>query len=118
MPYIILLLVQVFAVGGDDLFIPVEAILAVALHFSGLCLFVILVPVYIHETVTLDLPIVGECGRMENCIAALDTKRRGKDFLSMPICFEAHDPDRKGETELDCKTLLSKASRVVDSVLA
>jgi hypothetical protein len=46
----------------------------------------------------VDLPIVGQCGRMENCIAALDTKRRGKDYLSMPICFEADDPDRKGET--------------------
>lgn len=46
----------------------------------------------------VGLPIVGECGRMETCIAALDTKRRGKDFLSMPICFEADDPDRKGET--------------------
>lgn len=46
----------------------------------------------------INLPIVGECGRTENCVAALDTKRRGKDFLSMPICFEADDPDRKGET--------------------
>jgi hypothetical protein len=46
----------------------------------------------------VDLPVVGEQGRMETCIAALDTKRRGKDFLSMPICFEADDPDRKGET--------------------
>lgn len=46
----------------------------------------------------VDLPIVGQCGRMETCIAALDTKRRGKDYLSMPICFEADDPDRKGET--------------------
>lgn len=27
-------------------------------------------------------------------------------------------PDRKGEVKLDCKTLLSKASRIVDSVLA
>lgn len=27
-------------------------------------------------------------------------------------------PDRKGEVELDCKTLLSKASCTVDSVLA
>lgn len=46
----------------------------------------------------VDLPVVGQCGRMETCIAALDTKRRGKDYLSMPICFEADDPDRKGET--------------------
>ena len=44
------------------------------------------------------LPQVGECGRMETCIAALDTKRRGKDFLSMPIFFEADDPETKGET--------------------
>ena len=44
------------------------------------------------------LPTVGECGRLETCVAALDTKRRGKDFLSMPIFFEADDPDRKGET--------------------
>jgi predicted phage terminase large subunit-like protein len=44
------------------------------------------------------LPAVGECGRMETCVAALDTKRRGKDFLSMPIFFEADDPDNSGET--------------------
>ena len=44
------------------------------------------------------LPTVGECGRLETCVAALDTKRRGKDFLSMPIFFEADDPDKKGET--------------------
>ena len=44
------------------------------------------------------LPLVGECGRLETCIGALDTKRRGKDYLSMPIFFEANDPDRKGET--------------------
>ena len=44
------------------------------------------------------LPQVGECGRMENCTAALDTKRRGKDFLSMPIFFEANDPERSLET--------------------
>lgn len=44
------------------------------------------------------LPAVNECGRMETCIAALDTKRRGKDFLSMPIFFEADDPDNSGET--------------------
>lgn len=44
------------------------------------------------------LPLIGECGRLETCIGALDTKRRGKDYLSMPIFFEANDPDRKGET--------------------
>ena len=44
------------------------------------------------------LPVVAEGGRMENCIAALDTKRRGKDFVSMPIFFEANDPERVGET--------------------
>lgn len=44
------------------------------------------------------LPLIGECGRLETCIGALDTKRRGKDYLSMPIFFEADDPDRKGET--------------------
>lgn len=43
------------------------------------------------------LPAVGENGRLETCVAALDTKRRGKDFLSMPIFFEADDPDYKGE---------------------
>lgn len=41
------------------------------------------------------LPKIGECGRMDTCVAALDTKRRGKDFLSMPICFEAKDPERE-----------------------
>lgn len=44
------------------------------------------------------LPLIGECNRLETCIGALDTKRRGKDYLSMPIFFEADDPDRKGET--------------------
>lgn len=44
------------------------------------------------------LPTIGECGRLETCVAALDTKRRGKDFLSMPIFFEADDVDRKGDT--------------------
>jgi hypothetical protein len=44
------------------------------------------------------LPLIGESGRLETCIGALDTKRRGKDYLSMPIFFEADDPDRKGET--------------------
>ena len=44
------------------------------------------------------LPSVGECNRLDTCVAALDTKRRGKDFLSMPIFFEADDPDIKGNT--------------------
>jgi predicted phage terminase large subunit-like protein len=44
------------------------------------------------------LPAIGECNRLETCVAALDTKRRGKDFLSMPIFFEADDSDRKGQT--------------------
>lgn len=44
------------------------------------------------------LPQIGENGRLETCVAALDTKRRGKDYLSMPIFFEADDADRKGET--------------------
>jgi hypothetical protein len=35
---------------------------------------------------------------MDTTIAALDTKRRGKDFLSMPIFFEADDPERKDQT--------------------
>ena len=44
------------------------------------------------------LPAVGERGRMDNCVAALDTKRRGDDYLSMPIFFEANDPERNDET--------------------
>ena len=44
------------------------------------------------------LPAIGENGRMDYCVAALDTKRRGKDFLSMPIFFEANDPERPSET--------------------
>ena len=44
------------------------------------------------------LPKIGEAGRLETCVAALDTKRRGKDFLSMPIFFEADDPERDGQT--------------------
>lgn len=43
------------------------------------------------------LPIVGECGRANNCVAALDPKRRGADNLSMPICFEADDPEVPSE---------------------
>lgn len=44
------------------------------------------------------LPAIGECGRMETCVAALDTKRRGKDFLSMPIFFEANEAERPNES--------------------
>jgi predicted phage terminase large subunit-like protein len=44
------------------------------------------------------LPPIGEKGRLETCVAALDTKRRGKDFLSMPIFFEADDPERSNES--------------------
>lgn len=44
------------------------------------------------------LPSIGECGRLETCVAALDTKRRGKDYLSMPILFEANDPERPSES--------------------
>ena len=43
------------------------------------------------------LPVIGEHGRDETCLGVLDTKRRGKDFLSMPIFFEANDPDREGQ---------------------
>lgn len=43
------------------------------------------------------LPLIGESGRDETCVGVLDTKRRGKDFLSMPIFFEANDPDREGQ---------------------
>lgn len=46
----------------------------------------------------VNLPAVGQCGRMDTCVAALDTKRRGKDFLSMPILFEADDSETKGES--------------------
>ena len=44
------------------------------------------------------LPKIGEQNRLDTCVASLDPKRRGKDYLSMPICFEATDPDRQGET--------------------
>ena len=44
------------------------------------------------------LPLIGENGRLETCVGALDTKRRGKDYLSMPIFFEANDPEREGQT--------------------
>jgi hypothetical protein len=42
------------------------------------------------------LPKIGENGRGEDCVAVLDTKRRGTDFLSMPILFQANDPEREG----------------------
>ena len=45
------------------------------------------------------LPKVGECGRMDCCVASLDTKRRGKDYLSMPIFFEALDTEGNGKTD-------------------
>ena len=41
------------------------------------------------------LPLIGENGRTDTCVAALDTKRRGADYLSMPILFEAQDQDNK-----------------------
>ena len=44
------------------------------------------------------LPLIGECNRLETCVGALDTKRRGRDYLSMPIFFEADDPERSGES--------------------
>ncbi len=43
------------------------------------------------------LPQVGENGRTEFCCAALDTKRRGKDYVSMPIFFEAQDSENPTE---------------------
>lgn len=39
------------------------------------------------------LPPVGKQGRNGYCLSALDPKRRGRDFVSMPIFFEADDPD-------------------------
>ncbi len=44
------------------------------------------------------LPQIGENGRLETCMASLDTKRRGKDYLSMPIFFEATDPENPSQT--------------------
>lgn len=44
------------------------------------------------------LPKVGEMDRLPNCVCALDTKRRGKDYLSMPIFFEAKDCDNPERT--------------------
>ena len=43
------------------------------------------------------LPAIGDCGRTECCMASLDPKRRGKDNVSMPIFFEANDPERPTE---------------------
>lgn len=43
----------------------------------------------------ISLPNIGECGRNDTCVAALDPKRRGKDFVSMPIFFEAEDLENK-----------------------
>ena len=44
------------------------------------------------------LPKVGEQNRMDYCVAALDPKRRGNDFLSMPILFQADDVERGGQS--------------------
>lgn len=43
------------------------------------------------------LPTIGDCGRSDFCMASLDPKRRGKDNVSMPIFFEANDPERPTE---------------------
>lgn len=53
-----------------------------------------------------SLPNINENGRLETCVAALDTKRRGKDFLSMPIFFEANDPERQNESAFFLKDWL------------
>ena len=37
------------------------------------------------------IPAVGTCGRTEHCVASLDPKRSGKDFLAMPICCKTDD---------------------------
>jgi hypothetical protein len=52
------------------------------------------------------LPQIGECGRGDTCVAALDTKRRGKDFVSMPIFFEADDIERGSGTAFYLKDWL------------
>lgn len=44
------------------------------------------------------IPKVGEAHRLDCCVSALDTKRRGADYLSMPIFAEIDDPEREGET--------------------
>ena len=53
-----------------------------------------------------DLPKIGECGRGDTCIASLDPKRRGKDYVSMPIFFEANDPDDEKDTAFFLKDWL------------
>lgn len=45
-----------------------------------------------------EIPVVGKQGRMDYCVAAIDPKRRGTDRLSMPICFEAIDPENPDNT--------------------
>ena len=52
------------------------------------------------------LPLIGEHGRGDTCVAALDTKRRGKDYLSMPILFEADDLERQNDTAFYLKDWL------------
>lgn len=42
------------------------------------------------------LPSVGTQGRTQYCLASLDPKRRGRDYVSMPIFFEATDPNGSG----------------------
>jgi predicted phage terminase large subunit-like protein len=44
------------------------------------------------------LPKIGEMNRLPTCVCAIDTKRRGKDYLSMPIFFEANDSENEGQT--------------------
>jgi hypothetical protein len=53
-----------------------------------------------------DLPKIGECGRGDTCVASLDPKRRGKDYVSMPIFFEANDPDDEKDTAFFLKDWL------------
>ena len=53
-----------------------------------------------------DLPKIGEMGRNDTCVAALDPKRRGKDYVSMPIFFEAEDPGNENETAFFLKDWL------------
>lgn len=53
-----------------------------------------------------DLPKIGECGRGDTCIASLDPKRRGKDYVSMPILFEANDPGDEKDTAFFLKDWL------------
>lgn len=53
-----------------------------------------------------DLPKIGEFGRGDTCVASLDPKRRGKDYVSMPIFFEANDPDDEKDTAFFLKDWL------------